>query len=103
MSPAERRDLMVNVFDRMLAQMTVNDRSAFMEHVVDHFLDSLSNEERVSVVRELVPQLMSQLLKSGGMSVDDFLWTAMGSLGALEKEHKDGGADGQDGAPSPGT
>ena len=36
-------------------------------------------------MRELVPRLMSQLMKSGDMSVDELLWAAMGSLGALEQ------------------
>lgn len=90
MSSEERRDLLVGVVDKMLSQMSADDRLALMDHVVDHFLDTLPNEERANVVRELVPRLMSQLMKSGDMSVDDLLWTAMGSLGALEQEHKNG-------------
>jgi len=86
MSSEERRDLLVNVVDRMLMQMSADDRRSLMEHVVDHFLDTLPNDERAGVVRELVPRLMAQLMKSGDMSVDDLLWTAMGSLGALDKE-----------------
>jgi uncharacterized protein YqfA (UPF0365 family) len=90
MSSEERRDLLVSVVDRMLSQMSADERRSLMEHVVDHFLDTLPNEERASVVRELVPRLMSQLMKSGDMSVDDLLWTAMGSLGALEQGHQGG-------------
>jgi uncharacterized protein YqfA (UPF0365 family) len=90
MSSEERRDLLVGVVDKMLSQMSADDRRTLMDHVVDHFLDTLPSEERTNVVRELVPRLMSQLLKSGNMSVDDLLWTAMGSLGALEQEHKNG-------------
>ncbi len=88
MSSEERRDLLVGVVDKMLAQMSADDRRSIMEYVVDHFLDTLPNEERATVVRELVPRLMSQLMKSGDMSVDDLLWTAMGSLGALEQAHQ---------------
>lgn len=86
MSAEEKHDLLVSVVDRMLAQMSADDRRGLMEHVVEHFLDTLPNEERASVVRELVPRLMAQLMKSGDMSVDDLLWTAMGSLGALEQD-----------------
>jgi hypothetical protein len=85
MSEEERRDLVLGVVDRLLQQMSSSERSLLMEHVVDHFLDALPNEERVSTVRELVPRLLAQLMKSGGMNVDELLWAAMGSLGALEQ------------------
>jgi hypothetical protein len=57
-----------------------------MERVVDSFLDGLPPEERQATVRELVPRLLAQMMQSGGMTVDELLWAAIGSLGALEKE-----------------
>ncbi len=89
MTADERRDLILSVVDRMLTQMSAAERLAIMEHVVDRFLEGLPPEERQSTVRELVPRLMAQLLQSGNMSVDDLLWAAMGSLGALEKSERD--------------
>lgn len=86
MSPEERQGLILSVVERMIAQMEGSERLSLMQHVVDRFLEGLPQEERRTVVRELVPRLMAQLLESGGMSVDDLLWSAMGSLGALEKE-----------------
>lgn len=85
MSAEERRDLILAVVDKLLGQMSAGERKALMEHVVDHFLDTLPAEERAATVRELVPSLLAQLMKSGGMNVDELLWAAMGSLGALEK------------------
>ena len=85
MSTQERRDLILAVVDRLLGQMSAAERKALMEHVVDHFLDTLPPEERACTVRELVPSLLAQLMKSGDMNVDELLWAAMGSLGALEK------------------
>jgi hypothetical protein len=90
MEPDERRDLILLVVEHMLKQMSAADRLALMEHIVEHFLDTLPEEERIATVRELVPHLMAQLLKSGGMSVDELLWAAMGSLGALEKPGGEG-------------
>ena len=85
MSAEDRHALILSVVERMIGQMGSEERLALMQHVVDRFLDGLPQEERRTVVRELVPRLMAQLLESGGMSVDDLLWSAMGSLGALEK------------------
>jgi uncharacterized membrane-anchored protein len=85
MSPDEKRDLILGVVERMLAQMTAQERQAIMERVVDRFLDGLPDDERQATVRELVPRLLAQLMQSGGMTVDELLWAAMGSLGALEK------------------
>jgi hypothetical protein len=84
MDAQERHDLLVSVVEKMLAMMTAEDRAALMHHVVDVFLEGLPAEERESVVRDLVPSLLAQLMKSGNMSVDELLWAAMGSLGALE-------------------
>ncbi len=84
MSADERRELVLSVVDQLLTQMSASERQSLMEHVVDHFLDTLPSEERVATVRELVPRLLGQLMQSGGMNVDELLWAAMGSLGALE-------------------
>src|SRR5437868_14832577 len=80
----ERRELVLGVVDRLLLQMSASERQSLMEHVVDHFLDTLPKEQRVATVRELVPRLLAQLMQVGGMNVDELLWAAMGSLGALE-------------------
>lgn len=85
MTPDERRDLILGVVERMLTQMTSDERKALMEHVVDSFLEGLPAEERQATVRELVPRLLAQMMQSGGMSVDELLWAAVGSLGALEQ------------------
>jgi hypothetical protein len=84
MSADEKRELILSVVERMLAQMTAQERQTLMERVVDKFLDGLPAEERRTTVRELVPHLLAQLMQSGGMNVDELLWAAMGSLGALE-------------------
>jgi hypothetical protein len=98
MSPDERRALIVHVVQHMLSGMSAAERLGLMEHVVDHFLDDLSPEERQATVRELVPRLLAQLMRSGNMNVDELLWAAMGSLGALEQSDKNGA-----GAPPGGT
>ena len=85
MTADERRDLILAVVERMLSQMTAAERQALMERVVDSFLNGLPAEERQAAVRELVPRLLAQLMQSGDMSVDELLWAAMGSLGALEQ------------------
>jgi hypothetical protein len=85
MDPAERHNLILNVVQHMLSAMPSTERLGLMEHVVDHFLEGLSPEERQSTVRELVPRLLAQLMRSGNMNVDELLWAAMGSLGALEE------------------
>jgi len=90
MSSEERRDLILGMVDRLLLEMGASERRLLMEHVVDHFLDALPSEERASTVRELVPRLLAQLMQSGGMSVDELLWAAMGSLGALEQAATEG-------------
>jgi hypothetical protein len=86
MTDDERRDLILSVVERMLAQMTAHERQSLMERVVDKFLEGLPAEERRATVRELVPRLLAQMMQSGGMNVDELLWAAMGSLGALEQE-----------------
>ncbi|MEO8286905.1 MAG: hypothetical protein ABI670_10765 [Chloroflexota bacterium] len=90
MTADERRDLILSVVDRMLGQMNAAERQTLMEGVVDKFLDGLPPDERREVVRELVPRLLAQMMQSGGMNVDELLWAAMGSLGALEDK---GGED----------
>lgn len=96
MSPEERHDLIVNVVQHMISGMSAAERLGLMEHVVEHFLDGLSQEERQSTVRELVPGLLAQLMRSGNMNVDELLWAAMGSLGALEQ------SEGKEGSAPPG-
>ena len=89
MTPQERHDLVLRVVERMLAQMSAAERLDLMQHVVDGFLDGLPEEERKATVRELVPRLLAQLMQSGGMSVDELLWSAIGSLGALENTERE--------------
>jgi hypothetical protein len=86
MSAGERRELILSVVERMLAQMDSKERQSLMERVVDKFLDGLPPDERRATVRELVPRLLAQMMQSGGMSVDELLWAAMGSLGALDDD-----------------
>lgn len=88
MDAGEKRQLILSVVERMLAQMDAAERLALMQHVVDGFLEGLPPEERRATARELVPRLLAQLMQSGDMSVDDLLWAAMGSLGALEKSEE---------------
>lgn len=90
MTTEERRDLILSVVERMLGQLTSDERKDLMEHVVDSFLDGLPAEERQATVRELVPRLLAQMMQSGGMSVDELLWAAMGSLGALDQSPESG-------------
>jgi hypothetical protein len=40
------------------------------------------------LVRDVLPALLGRLLQAGNMSVDDFLWAAMGSLHALEGQSR---------------
>ena len=86
MTVEERHTLIVNVVQHMLSQMSAQERNSLMEHIVEHFLDELSPEDKQATVRELVPKLLGQLMKSGNMNVDELLWAAMGSLGALEQQ-----------------
>ena len=72
------------VVDRMLSEMSADERRLMMEHVVDHFLDTLPNEERAATVRELVPRLLAQLMQSGQMTVDEFISAVIGSLPGLD-------------------
>ena len=80
MSPEERRSLVLSVVDRLLDQMSAEERRLMMEHVVDHFLDTLPNDERAETVRALVPRLLSQLMQSGDMSVDELISAVVSSL-----------------------
>jgi len=85
---------MQSMADKALATLSPEDRKALLEYVVDRFLEGLSSEEQAALVREVLPHLLGRLLQAGAMSVDDFLWAAMGSLGELEK-----GAPAAPGAP----
>lgn len=84
MTPDERHQLILNVVERMLSHMSSGERVGVMEHVVDRFMDGLDPQARQDTARELVPRLLSQLMKSGNMSVDDLLSAAIGSLGAMD-------------------
>lgn len=88
LEPDERRQLMESFAEKMLVSLTGDERKALLEVVVDRFLTGLSAEEQSALVREVLPHLLGRLLEAGGMSVDDFLWSAMGSLGALEGKPK---------------
>lgn len=106
MSPEERHDLIVNVVQHMISGMSAAERLGLMEHVVEHFLDGLSKDERQATVRELVPGLLAQLMRSGNMNVDELLWAAMGSLGALEQTGNNGASappGGPNTTPSPAS
>jgi hypothetical protein len=88
LEPAERNQLMQTMAEKALATLSAEDRRVLLEHVVDRFLDGLSPEQQSALVREVLPHLLGRLLQAGNMSVDDFLWAAMGSLGALEGNTK---------------
>lgn len=90
MSAQERHDLILSVVQHMMGTMTGEERVALMQTVVDSFMDGLTPEEKQTTVRELVPRLLAQLLKSGNMNVDELLWAAMGSLGALDSPGPNG-------------
>jgi len=84
LEPEERNALMQQFAAKALATLSPEERRVLLEHVVDRFLDGLSAEQQAALVREVLPHLLARLLQAGNMSVDDFLWAAMGSLGALE-------------------
>ena len=84
MNAEERRDLILMVVERMMAQMTGPERQELMGRVVDGFMAGLPPEERRETARELVPRLLGELMKSGGMTADELIWAAVGSLGALD-------------------
>jgi hypothetical protein len=84
MDPAERSALILNIVDRIVAQLTALERQAVMERVVDTFLQGLPDDERQATARELVPRLLGELMRSGGMSVDELISAAIESLGALD-------------------
>jgi len=88
LEPGERNQLMQTMAEKALATLSAEDRRLLLEHVVDRFLDGLSPEQQSALVREVLPHLLGRLLQAGNMSVDDFLWAAMGSLGALEGKAK---------------
>jgi hypothetical protein len=84
LEPTERTALMQTMAEKALATLAPDERRVLLEHVVDRFLDGLSAEQQAALVREVLPHLLGRLLQAGNMSVDDFIWAAMGSLGALE-------------------
>ena len=84
LEPADRVHLMETMASKALAALPPEDRRRLLEQVVDRFLEGLTPEQQMALVREVLPHLLGRLLQVGNMSVDDFLWAAMGSLGALE-------------------
>ena len=88
MTQAERRELILSVVDTMMREMSAEERRGLMEHVVNSFLAGLPPEERRATARELVPRLLGELMRSGDMNVDELLWAAVGSLGALEEKER---------------
>jgi hypothetical protein len=84
MSAQERRDLILAVVEKMMGQLSATERRLVMERVVDSFLSGLPTEERKATARELVPRLLGELMRSGDMTVDDLLGAAIGSLDALD-------------------
>jgi len=89
LDPAERSQLMQTMAEKALATLAPDERRSLLEHVVDRFLEGLSAEQQSTLVREVLPHLLGRLLQAGNMSVDDFIWAAMGSLGALEGKTRD--------------
>lgn len=88
LEPAERTQLMQTMAEKALATLSPDDRRLLLEHVVDRFMEGLSAEQQAALVREVLPHLLTRLLEAGNMSVNDFLWSAMGSLGAMDGNSK---------------
>ena len=88
LAPAERMQLLENIIVKTLAQLSAEERREVLDHVVENFMTGLPPEEQAALVRDVLPALLGRLLQAGNMSVDDFIWAAMGSLGALEGGQK---------------
>ena len=100
LTPEERMALLQGTVEKALTTLTQDERRQLLDQVVDRFLDGLSTEQQAALVRDVLPALLGRLLQAGNMSVDDFLWAAMGSLHALEgKSRPPAGAS--DGAAAP--
>jgi hypothetical protein len=84
----ERMALLQGTVEKALLTLTAVERRQLLDQVVDHFLDGLSAEQQQELVRAVLPALLGRLLQAGQMSVDDFLWAAMGSLHALEGQSR---------------
>lgn len=98
LSGEERMALLQGTVEKALTTLTPDERRQLLDQVVDHFLDGLSAEQQAALVRDVLPALLGRLLQAGNMSVDDFLWAAMGSLNALE-----GKSRAADGSTKPGS
>jgi hypothetical protein len=103
LEPADRLKLMESLAAKALTSLSADDRRVVLDHVVDRFMEGLSQEQQVALVREVLPHLLGRLLEAGNMSVDDFLWAAMGSLGALEGKARPAPAETPGGDVAPAT
>jgi hypothetical protein len=92
LSPDERMSLLESTVEKAIVTLTPDERRALLDHVVDRFMEGLTTEQQAALVREVLPALLGRLLQAGNMSVDDFLWAAMGSLHALEGKSRPEGA-----------
>jgi hypothetical protein len=90
LTPDERMALLQGTVEKALATLTPDERRQLLDQVVDRFMDGLSAEQQAALVRDVLPALLGRLLQAGNMSVDDFLWAAMGSLPALEGKSRVG-------------
>ena len=90
LTPDERMALLQGTVEKALATLTPDERRQLLDQVVDRFMDGLSADQQAALVRDVLPALLGRLLQAGNMSVDDFLWAAMGSLPALEGKSRAG-------------
>jgi hypothetical protein len=88
LTPEERMALLQGTVEKALTTLTPDERRQLLDQVVDRFMDGLSREQQAALVRDVLPALLGRLLQAGNMSVDDFLWAAMGSLHALEGQSR---------------
>jgi hypothetical protein len=100
LTPEERMALLQGTVEKALMTLTPDERRQLLDQVVERFLDGLSSEQQAALVRDVLPALLGRLLQAGNMSVDDFLWAAMGSLHALEGKSRPA-AGATDGAAAP--
>ena len=88
LTPEERMALLQGTVEKALATLTADERRQLLDKVMDRFLDGLDAAQQQALVRAVLPELLGRLLQAGQMSVDDFLWAAMGSLHALEGQSR---------------
>ena len=89
LTPEERMALLQGTVEKALVSLSPDERRQLLDQVVERFLDGLTPEQQAALVREVLPALLGRLLQAGQMSVDDFLWAAMGSLHALEGKSRE--------------